>query len=111
MAAILDFRLANLTEWITIEMSYANVGACITICMIHPNNARYLLTVKLLQPAPRQLLQHARRHLAHEMCNFRQIRCALHLTSCVQGSVYIYDHDHVNIHNIITIYVYMSERA
>ena len=39
MAAILDFRLTNLTEdLITIEMSHANFGAYIIICTIHPKN-------------------------------------------------------------------------
>ena len=42
MAAISDFRLANLIEWIW-EMSHATFGVCITICTIHPKNARYLL--------------------------------------------------------------------
>ena len=29
-------------DLITIEMSHANVGACIIICTIHPKNANYL---------------------------------------------------------------------
>ena len=28
------------------------------------------------------------RHLAHEICNCRNIRCTLHLASYIQGSVY-----------------------
>ena len=47
MAAILDFRFTNLTEYLTtIEMYYANIGACITICTIYPKNANYLLHCK-----------------------------------------------------------------
>ena len=30
-------------DLVTIEMPYANFGACITICTIHPKNACYLL--------------------------------------------------------------------
>ena len=30
-------------DLITIEMSHANVGACIVICTIHHKNAKYLL--------------------------------------------------------------------
>ena len=30
-------------DFITIEMSHADVGVCITICTMHPNNAHYLL--------------------------------------------------------------------
>ena len=46
-------------------------------------------TLTVLQPNPRAMLQHAQRHLAHEICNCRKIRCTLHLASYVQGSVYI----------------------
>ena len=37
---------------ITIEMSHANVGACITICTIHPKNANYLLHGKSVTKCP-----------------------------------------------------------
>ena len=30
-------------DLITIDMSHANFGVCMTICTIHPKNARYLL--------------------------------------------------------------------
>ena len=50
MAAILDFRLTNL---IAIEMSHANVGACIIICTIHPKNANYLLHSKSVTTCPK----------------------------------------------------------
>ena len=33
-------------DLITIEMSHAKFGDCITICTIHPNNAYYLLHSK-----------------------------------------------------------------
>ena len=33
-------------DLITMEMSHANVGACIIICTIHPKNANYLLHSK-----------------------------------------------------------------
>ncbi len=29
-------------DLINIEMSHANVGVCVTICTIHPSDARYL---------------------------------------------------------------------
>ena len=37
---------------ITIEMSHANFGACITICTIHPKNANYLLLYKSVTTCP-----------------------------------------------------------
>ena len=37
---------------ITIEMSHANFGACITLCTIHPKNATYLLHCKSVTTCP-----------------------------------------------------------
>ena len=37
---------------ITIEMSPANFGACITICTIHPTNTTYLLNCKSVTTCP-----------------------------------------------------------
>ena len=37
---------------ITIEMSHANFGACITICTIHATNANYLLHCKSVTTCP-----------------------------------------------------------
>ena len=37
---------------ITIEISHANFGACITICMIHPENANYQLHCKSVTTCP-----------------------------------------------------------
>ena len=55
MAAILDFQFpkSDRTDLISsIEISHANVGACITICTIHPKNATYLLHCKKCQKTP-----------------------------------------------------------
>ena len=40
-------------DLITIEMSHANVGACIIICTIHPENANYLLHSKNVTTYPK----------------------------------------------------------
>ena len=40
-------------DLITIEMSHANFDACIIICMIHPNNANYLLHSKSVTTCPK----------------------------------------------------------
>ena len=68
-------------DLITIEMSHADFGACIIICTIHPKNANYLLhIVRVLQLAPRQLLQHAPTS-SHSLTKFAIVENTVYLTS------------------------------
>ena len=73
-------------DLITIVMSHAMFGDCITICTISPKNAYYLLYSKNLPQG--KCYNMPQRHLAYEICNCRKIRCTLHQASYIHGSVY-----------------------
>ena len=93
MAAIFGFSIyqSDRIDLITIEMSHANFGACISqFARFTPKMRPICFTVRVLQPARMAMLQHAQRHLAHEMCNCKvsTIPCTLHLPTYIQGSVY-----------------------
>ena len=75
-------------DLISIEMSHAKFGVCITICTIYPKNAYYLLHSKCSNVPQGKCYNMPQRNLAHEICNCRKIRCILHLASYIQGSVY-----------------------
>ena len=69
------------------KMSHAKFGDCITICMIHPKNAYYLLHDTCYNLPQGQCYNMPQRHLAHDICICSKIRCTLHLASYIQGSV------------------------
>ena len=62
-------------------MSHVKYGDCITICTIHPKNAYryYLLHCKWYNLPQGRCYNMPQRHLAHEICNCRTIRCTLRL--------------------------------
>ena len=104
MAAILDFRLTNL-DLITIEMSHANVGACIIICTIHPKNANYLLHSKSVTTCPDGNVTTCPNVISlTKFVIVKKNRCTLHLATYIQGSVYSRNHEHLYIHNILLHY-------
>ena len=92
-------------DFITIEMSHSNVGACITICTIHPNNANYLLHSKSVTTCPKATVTTCPNVIS--LTKLAILENTVHLTSSdLQGSVYSLNHEHVYIHNILLNYMF-----
>ena len=87
-------------DLITIEMSHANVGACIIICTIRPNNANYLLHSKSVTTCPKTTVTTCPNVIS--LTKF----ATLHLATYIQGSVYSLNHEDVYIHNILLNYIF-----
>ena len=56
-------------DLITIEMSHAKFGDCITICTIKPKNACHLLHNKCYNLPQGKCYNMPQRHIGHEICN------------------------------------------
>ena len=91
-------------DLITIEMSHANVGACIIICTIHPKNANYLLHSKSVTTCPNATITTCPNVISLTKFSIVETRCTLHLATYIQGSVYSLNQEHVYIHNILVNY-------
>ena len=85
---------------ITIEMSRANFGACITICTIHPTNANYLLHCKSVTTCPNGNVTTRPSVISITKFVIVENTVYLHLATYKQGSVYSRKHEQVYIHNI-----------
>ena len=93
-------------------MSHANCGVCITICTIHPTDARYLLHSNSVTICPKDNVTTCPDVISLTKFVIAEKYGVPYLVSCVQGSVYIgrlHGHEHVNINNIILNY--MSEKG
>ena len=79
-----------------IEMAHTNVGACITICAVHPTNKHPICSiVTVLQPTPREMLQHAPcgRFRSRNVLLYK-IRCTLYPVTDVHSSVCTHNYEH-----------------
>ena len=90
-------------------MSYANCSVCITICTIHPTNTHYLLHSNSVTTCPKGNVTTCPDVISLTKFVIAEKYGVPYLVSCVQGSVYIHGHEHVNINNIILNY--MSEKG
>ena len=94
-------------DLITIEMSHANVGACIIICTIHPKNANYLLHSKSVTTCPKATVTTCPNVISLTKFAIVENTAYLrHLATYIQGSVYSLNHEHVYIHNILLNYMF-----
>ena len=78
-------------DLVTIEISHANFGVCITICTIHPKNAHYLLHSKSVTTCPKSCDTTCPDVIS--LRKFVIVENTVYLTSgdlCIRFGIYIY---------------------